>query len=230
MGAEPKEARSGVRPWPRAVPDPAPAVPARSRWERIVRTARFIRQRRLYTPRFVMHGLRFLRFKVTHPHIRTEGFVFIAPGVEIYARRGYGRVVLGKWAFIGRGNKIRCHEGDLRIGSKAVLGADNTINCYLDVEIGDESILADWIYICDFDHRTEDLDTPIRAQGIVKSPVKIGRDVWVGEKATILRGVTIGEGAVVASHALVNKDVPPRAIVGGVPARVLKMRDGSRPD
>jgi acetyltransferase-like isoleucine patch superfamily enzyme len=125
---------------------------------------------------------------------------------------------------IGHGNSLRCHEGTLRIGSKTVFGAVNTINCYMDIEIGDDCILADWIYICDFDHRFEDMTMPIRKQGIVKSPVKIGNDCWLGEKSTVLRGVTIGDGCVIASHALVNRDIPDNSVVGGVPARVLKTR------
>lgn len=190
------------------------------------RTIHFIITRRLYTPRYWLMAFRFLRFKLTHRHIKTEGFVFLGPKVEIYARKGYGRLTLGKWVFVGKGNAIRCHEGNLRIGDKVVLGATNTINCYLDIEIGNECILADWIYICDFDHRYEDMTIPIKNQGIVKSPVKIGPNCWLGEKSTVLRGVTIGEGSVIASHALVNRDVPPNSIVGGVPARVLKKRGG----
>ncbi|MFA5890155.1 MAG: acyltransferase [Actinomycetota bacterium] len=190
----------------------------------IRRTATFIRRRRLYLPRYWVMVLRFIRLKVLHPHIKTEGFVFLDKKVELYARKGYGRLTLGKWVFIGRRNAIRCHEGNLRIGDKVVFGTKNTINCYLDIEIGNDCLFADWIYICDFDHRFEDMTIPIRKQGIVKSPVKIGNDVWFGEKTTVLRGVTIGEGSVIASHALVNRDIPPKSIVGGVPARVLKTR------
>ncbi len=133
-------------------------------------------------------------------------------------------MTIGRWCWIGKGNAIRCHEGNLRIGSKVVFGAKNTINCYLDIDIGDDCIFADWIYICDFDHKFDDLTMTIKKQGIVKSPVKIGRDCWIGEKSTVLRGVTIGEGSVIASHALVNRDIPPLSIIGGVPARVLKTR------
>ena len=129
--------------------------------------------------------------------------------------------------WIGKGNAIRCHEGNLRVGNKVVFGAKNTINCYLDIDIGDDCIFADWIYVCDFDHKYDDLDVTIKKQGIVKSPVVIGRDCWLGEKSTVLRGVAVGEGSVIASHALVNRDVPPRSIVGGVPARVLKTRTGT---
>lgn len=59
---------------------------------------------------------------------------------------------------------------------------------------------------------------------IENPPVVIGNDVWVGAKAVVLSGVTIGDGAVVAAGAVVTKDVPPYAIVGGVPARVIKFR------
>src|ERR1041384_8012858 len=91
---------------------PAPPEIPRGFAKRIARTTRFIVSHRLYTPRYVMHGIRYLRFRITHPHIRCEGFFFMAPKVEVYARRGYGRLTIGRWAFIGKGNAIRCHEGN----------------------------------------------------------------------------------------------------------------------
>ena len=117
-----------------------------------------------------------------HPHIVTEGFVFIGRRVELYARRGYGRLVVGRWVHLGDENRLRAHEGTLRVGDKVVLGRDNTVNCYLDVEIGDATIVADWVYVCDFDHVYEDINVPIKDQGIVKSPVRIGPDCWVGDE------------------------------------------------
>ncbi|MBK5093948.1 MAG: hypothetical protein JJE48_10610 [Actinobacteria bacterium] len=64
----------------------------------------------------------------------------------------------------------------------------------------------------------------IRSQGIRKEDIVMGPNVWVAEKATILRGTTIGEGAVVGAMSLVIRDVPPYAVVGGVPARIIKYR------
>ena len=55
-------------------------------------------------------------------------------------------------------------------------------------------------------------------------PIKIGNDVWIGEKSLIMPGVTIGDGAIIAAHAVVTKDVPPYAVVGGIPAKVIKFR------
>lgn len=216
------QARDRVRGRIRTAPLPSerPAGPL----QRTARTARFIIGHRLYLPPFWIMGLRFLWFKIRNPHIVTEGFVFLERGAEVYARRGYGRLTLGRWVWVGAGNAIRCHEGNLRIGNKVVFGRTNTINCYLDIEIGDDCIFADWIYVCDFDHRYEDMTIPIKKQGIVKAPVKIGANCWLAEKSTVLRGVTIGEGSVIASHALVNRDLGPNVIAGGVPARVLKRR------
>jgi len=220
MGTQTKP-EIGARPIP--PPPPAAEIP-RSFLKRVARTIRFIISHRLYTWRYWVCAFRFIRLKVLHPHIKTEGFVFLGPKVELYARKGYGRLTLGRWVFIGKGNAIRCHEGNLRIGDKVVFGAKNTINCYMDIEIGNDCIFADWIYMCDFDHRYEDMTIPIKNQGIVKSPVKLEGDIWIGEKSTILRGVTVGSGSVIASHALVNRDVPRNSIVGGVPAKVLKRR------
>lgn len=207
------------------VPVPAPPGQGGGVATRVARTTRFILARRLYLPHYWVMALRYLRIKLfLRDRIRTTGFVFIERGVELYARKGHGRLMLGRWCYFGRGNHIRCHEGNVRIGEKCVFGKDNTINGYLDIEIGPDCLFADWVYVCDFDHRYEDPAVPIRKQGIVKSPVRIGSNCWIGEKTTVLRGVTVGDGSVVASHALVNKDVPPNSVVGGVPARVLKRR------
>ena len=65
---------------------------------------------------------------------------------------------------------------------------------------------------------------PIKDQGIVKSPVRIGPDVWVGVKASILRGAMVGEGSVLAAHTVVRGEVPAWSVVAGVPGRVVRSR------
>jgi acetyltransferase-like isoleucine patch superfamily enzyme len=142
----------------------------------------------------------------------------------VEVREGYGRLVLGRWVHVGDGTTLRAHEGTLRIGDKVVMGRHGTVNCYLDVEIGAATLIADQVYVTDFDHVTEDIHRPIKDQGIVKRPVRIGPDCWLGHRATVLRGVTIGRGSVVAAHAVVTRDVPDLAVAAGVPARVVKDR------
>jgi acetyltransferase-like isoleucine patch superfamily enzyme len=144
--------------------------------------------------------------------------------VHLHARRGYGRLVIGRWVHIGSGNALRAHEGTLRIGDKCVFGKDNTVNTYLDIEFGAATIVADWVYVCDFDHVYADIHVPIKDQGIVKTPVRIGPDCWIGTKVTVLRGITVGRGCVLAAHTVVNKDVPDHSVVVGVPGRVVKNR------
>ena len=185
---------------------------------------RWVVRHRAYTPWYLIRYWRFAVFKIRNPHVITEGFVFLGRRVELYARPGYGRLILGRWVHIGNGNAIRAHEGTLRIGDKCVFGKDNTVNCYLDVEFGAATIVADWVYVCDFDHVFSDIHVPIKDQGIVKSPVRIGPDVWIGTKVTVLRGITVGRGSVIAANAVVNKDLPAYSVAAGTPARVIRNR------
>ncbi|MDQ1634483.1 MAG: hypothetical protein QOJ32_1292 [Frankiaceae bacterium] len=189
-----------------------------------VASLRWVLRHRAYTPFYLVRYWRFFVWKARNPHIVTEGFVFLGKNVELYARKGYGRLIVGKWVHIGNGNALRAHEGTLRIGDKCVFGKDNTVNTYLDIEFGSATILADWIYICDFDHVFTNIGMPIKDQGITKSPVRIGPDCWLGTKVTVLRGTTIGRGVVVAAHCLVNADVPDFSVAVGVPVRVVRNR------
>ena len=191
-------------------------------WRRALRHAV---GRRMYTPQYLALYRRFLWHRLRDHRVEFQGLVFTGHDVQFHARRGHGRLVVGPWCWIGDDNKLRAHEGQLTLGAKVVMGRDNVVNTYLDIELGDASIYADWIYICDFDHRFDRLDVPIKDQGIVKSPVRVGADVWVGEKASILRGADVGDGSIVASHCLVtNRPVPPFSIVVGIPARVVRSR------
>jgi acetyltransferase-like isoleucine patch superfamily enzyme len=210
--------------------------PLRDRWGRAGRrdpgqarfltlaSLRWILRNRAWTPWYLVRYARLLRFRAAHPHVVLRGMVFLGRRVELHARPGFGRLEIGRWVHIGDGNSMRCHEGSLRIGDKVVFGKDNTVNCYLDVEIGAASIVADWVYITDFDHRTEDVTLPIKDQGIVKTPVRIGPDVWIGTKVSVLRGTRVGRGSVLGAHAVVRGDIPEFSIAVGAPARVVRNR------
>jgi acetyltransferase-like isoleucine patch superfamily enzyme len=189
---------------------------------------RWVVRNRAFTPYYLVRYWRFLKLRLRHPHVVTEGFVFLGRDVEITARRGYGRVVLGRWAHLGDRCSLRAHEGTLRIGEKTVLGREDTLNCYLDLEVGPRCLLADWVYVGDFDHRFDDLQAPIKDQGIVKSPVRIGADVWVGVKASVLRGAQVGAGSVLAAHTVVRGEIPAGSVVAGVPGRVIRNRAAAR--
>jgi acetyltransferase-like isoleucine patch superfamily enzyme len=172
---------------------------------------------------------RFALLKLRHPEVVTEGMVYLGRGVEVTVRKGYGRIVLGPWVHVGDGTRLRAHEGTLRIGAKTVLGRAVTLNCYLDVSIGAACMVADEVYVADFDHRTDGLDRPMKDQGIVKAPVAVGDDVWLGLRSSVLRGSRIGAGSVVGAHAVVRGELPPLSVAVGVPARVVRQRDDPRP-
>lgn len=185
---------------------------------------RWVVRNRAWTPFYLIRYMRLLRLRLLHPEVVTEGMVFLGRRTDVRGRRGYGRVILGRWVHLGDETCLRAHEGTLRVGDKAVFGRHNTVNCYLDVEIGSRTLVADWVHITDFDHRLEDLDIPIKDQGIVKSPVRVGPDCWLAVKTTVLRGSVVGRGCVVGAHAVVRGVLPDYCVAGGLPAKVLKSR------
>jgi acetyltransferase-like isoleucine patch superfamily enzyme len=183
----------------------------------------------MYGLRYWVFLYRFLRFKLLHPGVETEGFVFLPRKYEVVVRSG-GRMRIGSWVWIGRNNALRCHEGQLVIGRNTIFGSDDTVNCYGDVYIGPECLFADSVYIVDFDHNYWDPVMSIRSQGIYTAPIRLEGNIWVGTKACILRGVTVGKGSVIGAMSMVNRDVPAYSVVGGIPAKVIGWRPRPRED
>ena len=159
--------------------------------------------------------------------LRTDGLAFVRPGVKFEIGPN-ATVTLGRWSWIGDDCKIRAHEGSISIGAKSVLGQECTISCFQHVSIGRECIIADRCMMIDFDHGIVEVERPIREQGIYKRDVRIGNNVWMGYGACVLRGVTVGDNAVIGTSAVCAGDVPSDAIVGGVPAKLIRMRDAPR--
>src|SRR3954447_11142090 len=159
--------------------------------------------------------------------LQTDGLCFIGPGVTFEIGRD-ARVRLGRWCWIGHGTKIRAHEGEVSIGAKTVMGQECTISAFQHVSIGRECIVADRVMLIDFDHGVVEVERPIRAQGIYKRDVHVGNNVWVGYGASFLRGATVGDNAVIGTLSVVGKDVPANAVVAGVPAKVVRMREAPR--
>ena len=189
----------------------------------IIRNMRFIVRNHMYSWNYWRSVYRFIKFKLLHHGIKTEGFVFLPRHYEI-SKGKKAEFTIGGFVFIGEGCAFRAHEGKLRIGHKCTFGGKNTINCYNHVEVGDENLWADNIYVVDFDHWFIDPMMSIRSQGIRKEHVIIKNNVWIGEKVTIVRGVTVGQGCVIGAMSLVSRDVPPFSVSGGVPARIIKYR------
>jgi acetyltransferase-like isoleucine patch superfamily enzyme len=211
-------------PVPTAVPPEIRAAPA-PRSGGPLTLLRFLRAHGMLTRGYLVLALRLAWLKLRWGRrLQTDGLAFVCPGVELEIGRG-AVVHLGRWSWVGTGSKIRCHEGEVHIGAKTVIGQECTISAYQHVSIGRECIVADRVMLIDFDHGMVEVDRPIRVQGIYKRDVRVGHNVWVGYGACFLRGVTVGDNSVVGTNTVVTKDVPENAVVGGIPARVLRLRD-----
>lgn len=154
----------------------------------------------------------------------TDGFVFLGRRLELQIGK-QGTIRFGRFVWIGDGSKIRCHEGEVEIGRKTVMGQECTISAYQRVRIGEQCVIADRAMFIDFDHGVVEVERPIRLQGIYKRDVVVGSNVWIGYGACVLRGVSVGDNAVIGTNAVVTKDVPANAIVAGAPARIVRMRE-----
>ena len=189
---------------------------------------RFARDHHMLRPGYVPLIARWLWLKLRwRGRLVTDGLCFVCRGVHFEIGRD-AKVVLGRWSWLGHGTKIRVHEGVVSIGAKSVLGQECTISCFQHVSIGRECIIADRAMMIDFDHGTVEVERPIREQGIYKRDVRIGHNVWIGYGACILRGVSVGENSVIGTSAVVTKDVPANAVVAGVPASVIRVREEPR--
>lgn len=120
----------------------------------------------------------------------------------------------------------KSHQPKLCIGDNVTFTDYIQVSCAQEVRIGNRVLVGQNAYISDNGHGDTDLQTlqiPPRERPLsIKGPVIIEDDVWIGRNVTIMSGVHIGKGAVIAAGAVVNKDVPAYAVVGGVPAKVIK--------
>ena len=193
----------------------------------VIRFLRFCARNGILTPGYALLALRYLwrRFLTRAGwRWRTDGLLFLGPRLELEIARK-ARVDFGRFVWIGHGTKIRCHEGVVEIGAKTVIGQECTISAYRRVRIGEQCVIADRAMFIDFDHGVVEVERPIRHQGIYTREVEVGSNVWIGYGACILRGVSVGDNSIVGTNSVVTKDVPANAVVAGVPARIVRMRE-----
>jgi acetyltransferase-like isoleucine patch superfamily enzyme len=136
-------------------------------------------------------------------------------------------VELGEGCAIGAGCRFHARAGAVTIGAGAVLGERCTLSAHAGISIGAGARLGDEVAIVDFDHRYDDVEQPVRAQGLVGTPVVVGAGALVGARAAVQRGVTVGERAQVGALSVVTRDVPAGAQVGGVPAQPVSPATGT---
>lgn len=147
--------------------------------------------------------------------------------------QGTDAITIGDGCSIKEDVSIRCYNNlekssQIIIGNGVGISALVNITCANKIVIGDGVRIGRMVLITDNSHGNNDtvteLNIPVLERQVVsKGSVVIGKNVWIGERACILPNVTIGDGAIIAANAVVTKDVPPYSIVGGCPAKVLKI-------
>ena len=187
----------------------------------------FAARHRMLTPKYARLLVRFFARRtltIAGRRIETDGMLFIGPRMQLQIGKR-AKVKLGRFVWIGHGTKIRCHEGEVEIGAKTVIGQDCTISAYRRVRIGEQCVIADRAMFIDFDHNVADTEAPIRRQGIYMREVEVGNNVWIGYNAQVLRGVRVGDNSIIGANSVVTRDIPANAVAAGTPARVIRMRE-----
>ena len=167
---------------------------------------------------------------VLHAHQLSAGPGLILEDGACVDALSRGGIALGRNVTVARRATLTCTgvlaelgEG-MTLGDRVAVGAGAFLGAQGGITVGDDVIMGPGVRIFSENHATDDVSRPIRAQGVHRARVTVERDCWIGAGATILAGVRVGEGSVVAAGAVVTRDVPSYAVVAGVPARVVSSR------
>ena len=120
---------------------------------------------------------------------------------------------------VGDRVQILARGGQITIEEAVFIGTGCLIVSIDSIEIGQDTLIAEYVVIRDQNHRTD--SRPVRLAGFTALKIRVGRDVWIGCKASILRGGGVGDRAVVGAHALVNSQIPEGMLAVGAPARCI---------
>lgn len=137
-------------------------------------------------------------------------------------------IQLGSNVSIGKNTVIECSGTvsdigkGLIVGNNVGMGTHGFWGCAGGVKVGDDCIFGNYVSLHSENHNFQDVDTPIRLQGISRKGIEIGSNCWIGAKATILDGAKVGNGCVIAANAVVRGDFPDNVVIGGVPAKIIK--------
>jgi len=165
----------------------------------------------------------FLRRVAYRPFLASGRCFDIAEGVEI---KGLGNLTLGDGASVESGCTLLCPGAPLRLGRRCYLNKNVRLGSAGDapLSLGDNVMVGPNVVMDTSRHNDARTDVPMKDQGLAYAPILVGDDVWIGANVVITCGVTVGRGSIVGAGAVVTRDVPEFAVVGGVPARLIRMR------
>lgn len=156
-----------------------------------------------------------------HPDIHIGKNVRIWKNVSIQVLYG-GSIEIGDDTEIMDGCKIWTYGGEIKIGKNCSINPDTIIYGQSKTHIGNKVLIAGQCMIIPSNHNFKDKTKPIKDQGVTEIGITIHDNVWIANGCTIVDGVIINSGSVVAARSVVNKDVEPYTLVGGIPAKKLK--------
>lgn len=162
--------------------------------------------------------------------VKIKRKVRIGNRVNVNAIRSFGdnlKIELDDYSYI-RDDVIIQGSGKVYLGKRSFIGSYCVIGSNKSIYIGDNVMIAQSVSIRDTDHRFDDINKDMIDQGIISEPIVIKNNVWICHGAVITKGVTINSGAIIAANAVVTEDVPQNAIVGGVPAKIIRFRDDKK--
>jgi acetyltransferase-like isoleucine patch superfamily enzyme len=162
-----------------------------------------------------------------HEGITIGERVWFGTHVILSAAKG-ATISIGKGASLGRNSRVSAREGSICIGPDVFVGEGCILVSLASIDIGAGTQIAEYVVIRDQDH--DPRRRPFASENFRAAPIVIGRDCWIGAKATILRGSRIGDGAVIGAHSVVRGDIPANTLAVGAPARVVKALQEAGPD
>mgnify|MGYP001483033014 CR=1 FL=1 len=174
--------------------------------------------------KYVWFGLRLVGLKLRHAgRLRLQSFsLSLERDVELILD-GNSSMDFGSRVYVRRGSVLDARNGaTLKIGSRVFMNRGCSVVTRAGIEIGEETLIGEYVTIYDHNHTFGNPGAPLRLQGFRSKPVRIGRNVWLGTKVFVGAGVTIGDNAVVGAHTIVTKDIPANSLVYGKSELVIK--------
>lgn len=167
----------------------------------------------------------------------SKEFAIIGRGAIIYPNivlHNANKICIGENTIFHKGMYLTAYDNgfdrknvQIKIGNNCDFGEYNQITSFDSICIGDGLLTGKFVIISDNshgnNHNTMEFDIPPSKRPLnTKGGVKIGNNVWIGDKATILSGISIGNGAIIGANSVVNRDVPAYAIAVGIPVRIIE--------
>jgi acetyltransferase-like isoleucine patch superfamily enzyme len=164
------------------------------------------------------------RWRINRHMAASRAFIRFPIEGEVLEALDEGRLTIGEHTLLEPGCWLTlAPDAEIRIGSGCFLNKNTMLAAHTEIEIGDHVMFANGCFVGDADHRFDDPDVPVTAQGFTtKGPVRIGDNCWFGVNCVVTAGVTVGERCVIGSNSVVTRDLPARTICAGSPAKVLK--------